>query len=448
MNNIAVAPVHLANRQIGELKLLTARLVEFFRDVLGLPDGFESQYVEKRAGVYGMTEEERQLIRQDKLEACRKGGRNGGRKGGRKAGPITLARQVALFDPKRSDADKAEAARKAGIGKIKNCALKALGDGKEVVILGCYLDCGGWTLGREDLPKTCEHCQGREHSKWKVLSKPLLEESKITLACELLKEKYTLLKVKEEFKEVLSLKEDADILDPEREKAEKAKTACRNQAIARSKNHTLNEFRGEKDIVLIGCNNAGCDSWLVTKNPYPNPFECKPCQRCGNHRQWNVKSTVLTTERQIIVAFDRLKERYSLDQVIRELNLKEVEEVCRDHSHNSGVATILKYALKALGEGSKIVILGCIKTDDCTYWTVGKLGSMKRCRDCKGREHPKWEDKLRARNEKGKVKSRALTKKGIEKACEYLKEKRSLHEVKEKLLSNADYYLEEEEEEE
>ena len=58
--------------------------------------------------------------------------------------------------------------------------------------------------------KKSNHTDIREHPDWKDMSRPLDNESQIRLACDLLGKKYTFLKIKEGFKEELSLKEEEE----------------------------------------------------------------------------------------------------------------------------------------------------------------------------------------------------------------------------------------------
>ena len=76
MNCLCCAEVYLGGRQDGELNLLTDRLIDFYRDILDLPQDFESQYLMIRSKRAGMSEEQKQLIEEEKFYARSKGGTN------------------------------------------------------------------------------------------------------------------------------------------------------------------------------------------------------------------------------------------------------------------------------------------------------------------------------------------------------------------------------------
>ena len=78
MQCLCQAGKYLSRRAHGELDLLTNRLIEFFRYLLGLPSDFHSKYLMKRSGCDKMSKEEKRLIAEEAFQARSKGGTTSG----------------------------------------------------------------------------------------------------------------------------------------------------------------------------------------------------------------------------------------------------------------------------------------------------------------------------------------------------------------------------------
>ncbi len=167
----------------------------------------------------------------------------------------------------------------------------------------------------------------------------------------------------------------------------------------------------------------------------------------------NQGNNKLNSINEIRVACASLEEGCSVDEVMEKLEsnddssvnnmsveVEEEERVRKSYSANA-IGIIRSHAIKAFDAKQNVYVLNCDKNRlGCHIWNVGTSTEGKKKKKCPAcGAHLRWTTRSM---------SRALTKSGIEMACERLKDDNcSFEQVKEELLLNNDDYLKDDEEE-